>query len=354
MGSKLLRLWFLPLMALHCLLSGYLFSDEPPIDFEMRIQDFVLETKRIEIPGYPLAFNPAIIRWQGSLLLSFRIIPNPKDSFVSYLGVVWLDDDFNPITEPQILDFRQDRLAAIPSRAADARMIAVGDTLYMVYEDNTEMALVRGGFRVYVAELLVYDRIVEIKSVDCLAFFEGADRNLREKSWVPFEYCNSLLLAYSINPHTIFYPVLGTGSCYTLAKTQADIDWPWGELRGGTPGLQINDHSYLSFFHSSIYMETVHSKGKHITHYFIGAYLFSTSPPFALTHMSPEPIYSKNFYSGTAYKPYWKPIKAVFPCGYVMDDQYIWIAYGRDDYETWIVKLDKEGLLRSLIPLKGL
>ena len=36
-------------------------------------QDFVLEMKQIAIPGYSCAFNPSIIRWQGSPLLSFRI-----------------------------------------------------------------------------------------------------------------------------------------------------------------------------------------------------------------------------------------------------------------------------------------
>jgi len=33
------------------------------IDLDSMAQDFVLETKKIEIPGYPCAFNPAIVRW---------------------------------------------------------------------------------------------------------------------------------------------------------------------------------------------------------------------------------------------------------------------------------------------------
>ena len=32
------------------------------IDLSIMKQDFVLDTKRIEIPGYPYVFNPSIVR----------------------------------------------------------------------------------------------------------------------------------------------------------------------------------------------------------------------------------------------------------------------------------------------------
>ena len=32
-----------------------------------------------------------------------------------------------------------------------------------------------------------------------------------------------------------------------------------------------------------------------------------------------------------------------------MDDQFIWISYGRQDKEIYLVKLDKKGLLDSLV-----
>ncbi len=35
--------------------------------------DFILETKRIQISEYPYVFNPSIVRWQDSFLMSFRI-----------------------------------------------------------------------------------------------------------------------------------------------------------------------------------------------------------------------------------------------------------------------------------------
>ncbi len=71
--------------------------------------------------------------------------------------------------------------------------------------------------------------------------------NRREKSWVPFDYKGSLLLAYSLQPHFIFKPLIGTGECESVALTKGDIQWDLGDLRGGTPGLLVGNE-YLSFF----------------------------------------------------------------------------------------------------------
>lgn len=320
-----------------------------PFDLESATQNFVLETKRIEIPEYPHAFNPGIVRFQGRLLMSFRTIPDPKKSFNSEIGLVFLDEKFCPVGKPQLLSLR-DESSIAPCRAEDARLIVVGNRLFMVYDDNTEVMSSKGGFRVYVTEIHYDGEHFIADPIECLKHFENENKNIREKAWVPFEFKRKLLLAYSILPHKIFYPRLdGTGICDTVACTESNISWDWGILRGGTPAF-LEKEGYLAFFHSSIALASAYSSGKQLAHYFIGAYLFSREPPFDILKTSPEPIIGKNFYNGTLYKPYWKPIRCVFPCGYISDDQNIWITYGRDDHETWIVKMDKKGLLNSLVP----
>jgi predicted GH43/DUF377 family glycosyl hydrolase len=320
-----------------------------PFDLESAAQDFVLETKRIDIPGHPHAFNPSIIRWKGRILMSFRVIPDRKNSFNTEIGLVFLDEEFRPVGEPQLLSLR-DEYSVAPCRAEDARLIVLNDKLYAVYDDNTERMISKGGFRVHVAEIYYDSEHFIVDQIECLSTFENESKNVREKAWVPFDYRGNLLLAYSIHPHRIFYPRLdGTGVCDTVACTKSEIGWKWGILHGGTPGFKEKE-GYLAFFHSSIDMPTLHSNGEVISHYFMGAYLFSHDPPFHIFKISPEPIIGKNFYTGKRYKPYWKPVRCVFPCGYISDDKYIWITYGRDDHETWIVKLDKKGLLQSLTP----
>lgn len=335
-------------------LWGILFANEnSSIDLETLSQDFVLNTKKIEIPGHAFAFNPSLVRWQGQLLLSFRIIPDPKQKYNSELGLVFLNEELEPMNSPQLLNLREEGSMA-PCRAEDARLLVLGNRLFMIYDDNLELKISKGGFRMYVAELHYDGEHFAVDSIECLKHYEGASDNIREKSWVPFIYQNQILLAYSISPHKIFHPRLdGSESCDTIASTQGSFFWDFGTLRGGTPALLEHDQ-YLAFFHSSKEMTTTHSEGEKILHYFMGAYTFAKDPPFEITSISPQPIIGKHFYNGTNYKPYWKPLRCIFPCGYIADDQFIWIAYGRDDHECWITKLDKLKLLNSLIPVANI
>jgi predicted GH43/DUF377 family glycosyl hydrolase len=322
-------------------------AEEPLLDLETMKSDFVLESKQLNIPGYPLAFNPSIIRWKDSLLLSFRVIPDPKQSFNSLIGLVWLDENFNTISEPQILNTQQN--PNVPSRAENARLIEINNHLFMVYDDNPNENITRGGFRVYTAEIVTKGNTFKLKKSQCLSNFEGANDLKREKNWTPFEFQNNLLLAYTINPHQIFWPIERTNRCINLMKTKSNISWEWGELSGGTPALQIDNDHYLGFFQSSKNIPTVQSKGKMSFHYFFGAYIFNNKPPFNITQISPNPIIGEGFYSPNNYKPYWKSVMAIFPCGYIHDNDYIWVVYGKYDHELWVSKLDKKALLESLV-----
>lgn len=328
-------------------------------DLEERIQPFVLDTKKIVVPGYPHAFNPSIVRWNGSLLMSFRYIaPTAMQArsiaelygYVSRIGLVWLDEEFNPIGEAQLID------VAFPDqpmqgREEDGRLVAAEGRLYLVYSDNKEADFSDAGFRVYMLELF-YDGERFITGMHRgLKDFEGENPHRREKNWTPFECDGKLNFAYTINPHMILQPIPGSDSCRTVARTYAELSWAWGDPRGGTPALRISESRYLSFFHSLIPLSTVHSAGADIDHYVMGAYTFSAVPPHQVLEMSPEPIIGKNFYHGIPYKYYWRPVVVVFPCGFIFDKNFFWVFYGRQDHEIWAVKIDKNALLESLEPV---
>ncbi len=334
------------------LIPFFLFAQENPLlDLEERAQDFILETKKIDIPGYPHAFNPSIVRWKDFYLLSFRIIPDAKNPYVSYIGLILLDGNFSPISDPQIMQTREPN-SSVPFRAEDARLIYVGETLYIIYSDNDEPMLSRGGFRVFTGEVTFDGIDFSINRVEKLKTYKGESPELREKNWVPFEYKGHLFLSYSIDPHVIFYPLRNTEMCLTVSTAVSEIQWPFGTLRGGTTALAgLAEGEYLSFFHSSIPMATLHSNGKCMPHYFMGAYTYSAEPPFNLTRISPEPIIGKQFYKGLEYPRYWGSVRVVFPGGYLFDEEFIWVAYGRQDHEIWIAKLDRKKLLDSLVPI---
>lgn len=316
------------------------------LDLDKMTQPFILETKRLHIPGYPDAFNPSIIRWENRLLMSFRS-RDPFTNQATIVGFTWLDEDFNPVGEPQLLNINWNRT---DSYIQDPRLFIVKDKLYIAYSDMVENPEFKVKKRTMCVSEINYDGVSFLANFrNAFHYFQGDKNNKFEKNWVPFDYEGLMLLAYNISPHKIFFPLLGEEKCVLFAESSQFNLWNWGELRGGTTALLINDNHYLSFFHSSTSLATVQSKAKSMTHYFMGAYLFESKPPFTIKKISPDPIVCKDFYNGEPHKT-WKPLRVIFPCGFVFDKKYIWISYGRQDYEAWIVKIDKLELLKSLVP----
>jgi predicted GH43/DUF377 family glycosyl hydrolase len=329
---------FLPLDALD---SKEELSLDPSIEIvnlEDRVQDFVLETKQIIIPGVNRVWNASIARWKGKFLLACRIN-------LYGIGLVWLDDEFNPITPLQKLEI-PNQIPNVFSREMDPRIIVIDKHLFLVYS-NTRIRENGGqGIRMFVTQIHFDDNAFTADPAECLDFFETNRDHPREKNWVPFAYDGKLLLAYSLKPHRIFQPI-GNGKCETLASTLGDINWKWGYLRGGTPAVLDGDH-YLAIFHSSSKMRSIQAEGEAARHYLMGAYTFSSEPPFEIKSISPEPIIGKDFY-----QPYKKAsMRVVFPCGLLVSKKFAWITYGKHDHELWVVKLDKKGLLETLVPVR--
>jgi predicted GH43/DUF377 family glycosyl hydrolase len=318
------------------------------LDLEEMAQDFVLETKRIEFSDYPGAFNPSIIRWRGCLLMSFRVY-NQKTRSANPFALVWLNENLDPISTPQVFELPYNN-PVLPSKQQDPRLVTVEDRLFIVYNNQQEDITHREMRRMFIVEMDFDGEKFIASKPECFLDYEGENAQRFEKNWVPFEYEGQLLLAYSLLPHRILLPLLGKEACETVAISQGAIPWNWGALRGGTQALLDTDH-YLGFFHSWKDMPTVQSNGKKISHYFIGAYTFEAKPPFAITAISPEPIVADDFYQPPYYRT-WKPMRCIFPAGIVLDEKYVWVAYGRQDREIWIAKLDKKGLMDSLIPIK--
>ncbi len=317
------------------------------VDLEKDPQDFILDVKKIEIESCHGAFNPSIIRWNDSLLFSFRI-RDPITNSTFNVGLTFLDEQFNPIGKNYTIQMRLPK-RQYPSKVQDPRLIIHQGNLLMVYSNILDEA--KETRRMYVAQVHFDGSDFYVDSTEYLENYPCGNPLRWEKNWVPFIYEDTLLLAYSLVPHHILRPIWGTGQCITEASSIGMLQWSWGVLRGGTQAFLV-DGEYLSFFHSSINMASVHSEGKVMQHYFMGAYTFSPKPPFGITRISKEPIVGKKFYVGPAHKT-WKPLRVVFPGGFVFDEKHIWVVYGRQDHELWVAKLDKKGLLNSLIPVSS-
>lgn len=331
-------------------------SQEKPqlIDLETTLSPCILETKKIHIPDYPEAFNPALVPWKDGWLMGCRVIKDQtKKGWHSYVAVLTLDKHFNPTSPVQLLDTRS--MAPMqPTNSADPRLIWVGDTLYMLYSDTLSTETGPMIVRMWVAEVAENNGTFSLLAPERISRFPDHNFKQIEKNWTPFSYADQLLLAYHVVPHRILRPFLdGSERCEHICSTHLTAVWKFGEPRGGSPGLKLDaiNGDYLTFFHGSLIFASQHSKGQQSLHYFMGAYRFSAEPPFGITHISATPIIGKGFYSGKQYKPYWRPVQAIFPSGFAVEGDHIWLAYGRQDHEIWIAKIDTKKLLESLCPV---
>jgi predicted GH43/DUF377 family glycosyl hydrolase len=312
-------------------------------DLEQQYAPYLLETKRLEITEYKDAFNPSVVKWDGKILMAFRI---RSENDLSQVGLVYLDEEFNVISHPVKLE--RD-LSITESKLQDPRLIVIGNQLQIIYSDlvKVEKEKIR---RVFIGQVEIQGEHFFLRNAHPLIDFEGQDNNLREKNWVPFSFHDELLLSYSISPHKVFKPVRDDECCETVCSSNSKLNWNFGQLRGGTQAIK-QDGYYLSFFHSSIKLASIQSNSKMMIHYFMGAYTFDDQPPFKIRSISAIPTLGKDFYSKTDFKT-WKPLRVVFPCGLIEVEPYLFLVYGKQDSELWVAKIDKKSLLKSLVSVE--
>lgn len=324
--------------------SIFLYADH---HFEEIKRPIVIASKQILLPDYPDAFNPSFVQIPEGFLLIFRDLPFAETQpWISYIGVVLLNHDFEPISEPQLLATRTSE-STTPCQSEDARIFFYRGRIFIIFNDNIETVNPTSFQRrdIYLAELFQEEGRFFLSS--SMKFFAQEKYSLQwwQKNWIPFEENNNLWFVYSICPHEILYPNLMDGSCYCFYKTTNRFDWDWGAPRGSTAAFLVGEE-YLAFFHSSVLMTSDSSYGQECWHYFMGAYTFSKDPPFHITRATTLPIVADGFYTRSDYEK-----RVIFPGGYVVSDPYIYVAYGKDDREIWIATIDKEALLQALRPV---
>lgn len=318
-----------------------------PFKRKPKAKQIVTATKQIYLPEFPGACNPSIVKYNDGYLLTFRYLPNRYDfSWISYIGVVILDEFFDPISEPQLLDTRVYNKTT-PSQSEDARIFFYDGKYYVIYNDNMEITHPSGYDRrdMFIAELTIEGDQFILKQPLKLYHESKFEKVLWQKNWSPFEWDGKLLFTYYINPHEILYPNLENGVCNTLCETYKPIKWYLGRMRGGTPSQKINDQYYLNFFHSGVYATSTCSIDRDYWHYYMGAYLFSAEPPFTIAKVSSLPIDAPGFYTLSNYDK-----RIIFPGGFIVDGQTIYLSYGKDDSEMWIATINLNNLIESMVP----
>ena len=332
------------------LLLGFTFSLAAALEniFIQPDQNIVLETKRLSFEDFPDAFNPSLTKIDEGYLLIFRYCPDLITQYwISEIGFVVLNENFDPISEPQLLNTRP-RRSKTPSQAEDARIFSYRGKTYLTYNDNIDEIYFDGYKRrdIFMVELIKTERGYTLSNALKITNSDKYAKFSIQKNWVPFEWNSSPYFSYSLNPHEVHEASLKNGSTRIAYESSPSIQWDYGQLRGGTPPIVV-DGKNLAFFHSSMKIVSPSSHNQKLLHYFMGAYTFSLEPPFEIDKMSKQPIVAKSFYP-----PSFQQKRVIFPGGAVYQDPYIYVAYGKDDCEIWIAKLSKEALMNSLLDLQ--
>lgn len=317
------------------------------LEAELSLPPIVLEERRIEFNDYPDAFNPSMLKVPEGVLMSFRYCPDVEHNcWLSYIGLVLLNEQFEPKGPPQLMMTRP-RSSYVRSQSEDARLFRWNGRIYLIYNDNMDMEMSSLSDRrdMYVAEVRMRGNRFTVSPPLKLVYEERYGEQVWQKNWVPFEWNRKLLMSYSLDPHEVLTPNWVNGNCNQVAFSNPFIEWDWGVLRGSTPAIKV-EGEYLAFFHSSQLLASSASWDYPMYHYFMGAYTFAAEPPFQMQKISSRPIVGPHFYT---HANYYK--RVVFPGGFWVQDDRLYITYGKDDQEIWVATLDYSALKASLRPV---
>lgn len=326
-----------PAVILVLFLMALFHRAEARVIFETRIQPIQSEwVKKISLKGYQDAFNPSLVRTTDGFLLTFRHLPDPAQSSLSDIVAVLLDETFKPVGEPQKLHTRTPE-CRVRSQSEDARVFKFQDDIYIIYNDNVDTEGTDAGSArkrtMYLSKLQVQDGLIRLGQPLMLMHAQNHSSRPIEKNWSPFEWNGHLLLSYTISPHEVLRVDLESGICEPIYRTRNDFPQKWGQPRGGAPAQLTTGH-YLSLSHSWIYQSSWASGYRRMPHYYMQAYTFSPEPPFEIRQATSLPLVLEGMYTPSGLDK-----RVIYPAGLVVDDNRLYISYGKDDHEIWIAKI---------------
>lgn len=310
----------------------------------------IVDTKTLAIPGFPKAYNPSIIAYGEGYLLSFRVDSyNLTTKFkklfnhrTSFFAVSKLNANFEPMGEGQIIEVSSFD-PQVRSAPQDVRLVKLSDRIFIFFNDYVKPE--RRSQHMYMAELIEQQGVFSLKEPPKLLTYAEASHKI-EKNWTPFVYQNRLLLIYEIQPYTLLEVDITSGLCQKIQIADSSFwQWVYGELRGGTPA-ELLDDQYLCFFHSCKKGPPSFFSKKNSRVFYMGAFVFQNCPPFSITKASMQPIATQGDYLQK------NPKKIKYPGGLVLDEKYVYVAWGKNDTQICITTFDKEKLLASLVRFK--
>lgn len=167
-----------------------------------------------------------------------------------------------------------------------------------------------------------------------------------EKNWIWFPHDEWWHCIYSVDPHVIFKVNSEGTPIQTFSNKPLELNWEYGEPRGGTPPIRINDDEYLCFFHSAVMWQ------KPKRRYYVGAYTFKADSPFDIKRITRKPLLMG---SEEDFRVLGSPL-VIFPNGALPEfvdgklDHYT-VVFGVNDENCGWIKIPAKDLEDRMIPV---
>lgn len=284
------------------------------------------------------------IREPHKFLMAHRIdYENYSSSYHSDLILSLLDQNFKPESSKTLKLEPRER-----TRAQDPRIFALNDQYYLLYNEASKTSKKR---EMYIAALDLISQ-PRVKKVYNLSYEQ--EKSADQKNWTPLTYNNKIYFIYSFNPLLILNWDQNTNKLSPLQVQDYNkkINWPYGEIRGGTPAVFVQElNAYLCFFHSSLQFKENEPpwhvrKSPFWRIYYMGAMLLDSKPPFKLLAYTDKPLTYPGLYSNKN-----NNMHIIFPVGVVQNAESFIISAGVQDTETVLLKADKRDIYKSLVAI---
>ena len=301
------------------------------------------------------AYNPAIVRFRGRLLMAYRVDSGRRGATQRRIGLCALDDHLNVI--PGSVVPLSDTILGGDPHHYDPRFLVYRGRLFVHYNNNF---LTRPN-QIHLVEL--DPDTLEARSPARPLNLDGPRQEI-EKNWLLFEHDGELLAIYQIAPHTILRVDLkgaGPVECQPIYATAWDVSAYAGRFGvpcGGAPPVRQGD-AYVAFFHSRYpisplrwvlrfwpvrpetrlprYVAAVERRLRLPfvqVRYVAAAYAFDAAPPFRPLWITSAPVLRPEDEPPRRYRRRANPSAdgIIYPCGAILEGDGRWlVSYGLHD-----------------------
>lgn len=300
-------------------------------------------------------YNGAILGLGNSVLFVHR--RNRAEKYgcgMDTLEACLLDENFVPKT-----DFYE--LNLIDSYSEDPKLLVFKNEIYIVFGGPGRDPSNWRTRALFIAKILIQKDGITIADDSVRKLIARDKLAVSEKNWVPFVDNKELKFIYSIHPHSVLdYEVANDQTIEFSEKYSSTFGFtfPGEPCSGGTPPVLVNESEYLTFFHSvefsfkkyseSIFIEE--RKLSHTRHYSMGAYTFSSSPPYQILRVTEQPLVYQGMFT-MPNRRVTRDDRVVFPSGSLICDDRIFVSLGENDSCTKIIEYSKSEMLAKMTPV---